>query len=40
MIDAAALPNVTDYRSGRNEFDEPACTFRSPDGYFWMWVGD
>jgi hypothetical protein len=39
-IDAAALPSVTDYRSGRNEFDEPACTFRSPDGYFWMWVGD
>ena len=37
--DAAALPGVTDYRAGQNEFCEPACTFRAPDGYSWMWIG-
>ena len=38
-VDAEALPGVTDYRAGENEFGEPACTFRAPDGYSWMWVG-
>ena len=38
-IDADALPGVTDYCSGQNEFGEMACTFRAPDGYVWMWVG-
>jgi len=37
-VDAEALPGVTDYRAGQNEFGEPACTFRAPDGYSWMWV--
>ncbi len=37
-VDAEALPGVTDYRAGQNEFGEPACTFRAPDGYGWMWV--
>jgi hypothetical protein len=39
-ISAEALPGVKDYRAGNNEFGEPACTFRSPDGYVWMWVRD
>jgi hypothetical protein len=38
-VDAAALPGVTDYRVGQNEFGESACTFRAPDGYSWMWIG-
>jgi hypothetical protein len=39
-IEASALPSVTDYRAGVNEFGEAACTFTSPDGYSWMWIRD
>jgi catechol 2,3-dioxygenase-like lactoylglutathione lyase family enzyme len=30
---------VSEFRSGRDEFGEAACTFSAPDGYQWMCVG-